>query len=245
MPRKILVGLMTLLLLAQALPPIALAGGARTARVTADSLNLRAGPGTDFAVVRGLTRDTVVTVRETKGDWWRVELADGTTGWAAARYLEEVEASAAPDARSETDRARAAKAPDATPAKRADAGGGGSTLGKVAKWGCLVGAVAGGGLWFAEHSSGNDAYDEYKQLYTDGDVDAAEEKYQAAKDHDDKAQVYLIAGGVCLGLFALQQFVLGGGGDDATGAGLVPAASPVTWDPRTGTVRAALVRVRW
>lgn len=245
MPRKVLVGLLALLVLAQGLAPLALAAGERTARVTVDSLNLRGGPGTDYAAVRSLARDTIVTVVDAQGDWSQVRLADGTVGWVAAKYLAPATGEAGDGSGA---KARAAGAKEEKPAVAVKtargASHGGSTLGAIAKWGCLVGAVAAGGLGYAAHSGGNDAYDEYQQLYNQGDLDAAEAKYQDATDKDDQAQVCFIASGVLVGLWALQQFVLGGADDDAS-AGLLPADSPVTWDPRTGTLRAAVVRARF
>ena len=53
-----------------------------TATVTADTLNIRSGPGTEYARTGMLTRGYQVEVIETKGDWSRV---DG--GWVASKYL--------------------------------------------------------------------------------------------------------------------------------------------------------------
>ena len=59
-----------------------------------DHLNLRSGPGLDFEVIAKLNRDTLVTLLEgpKKADgyaWWRVQTADGATGWAVERVDEE------------------------------------------------------------------------------------------------------------------------------------------------------------
>ena len=246
MQRKMLVALLTLLVLAQGLVPIALAAGERAARVNAESLNLRDGPGTTYAVLRSLARDTIVTIVGEQGDWLQVRLADGTAGWVASQYVAPmtVEPGDASGAGQRPTGAGEGKATVGAQPARSEARGG-STLGAIVKWGCLVGAVAAGGLGYVAHSNGNDAYDEYQQLYRQGDFDRAEGKYQDAIDKDDQAQVCFIAAGVLVGLWALQQFVLGGGGGEGESAALVPAKAPVTWEPRTENVRAALVRVRF
>ena len=53
-----------------------------TATVTADTLNIRSGPGVGYAKTGMFTRGYQVEVIETKGDWSRV---DG--GWVASKYL--------------------------------------------------------------------------------------------------------------------------------------------------------------
>lgn len=67
------------------------AGTGLTASVNADRLNLRDGPGTDFAIVAKLLRGESVEVlaRNGSGDWWYVCCAAGTTtaGWTSAPYL--------------------------------------------------------------------------------------------------------------------------------------------------------------
>jgi len=65
----------------------------RTGTVTADSLNLRAGPGTDQAVKATLKRGTPVTIKGEPGaDWLEVEApgADGqpVRGFVSKRYVE-------------------------------------------------------------------------------------------------------------------------------------------------------------
>jgi uncharacterized protein (TIGR02594 family) len=58
-------------------------------RVTATSLNLRAGPGTQHPVLAQLLNGQVVSGLERSGDggWTRVRTASGTEGWASAQYL--------------------------------------------------------------------------------------------------------------------------------------------------------------
>ena len=57
--------------------------------VTADRLNVRTGPGTDFPVVRQMLRGTqVLTVGEPEaGGWAEVRFSDGKRGYVASPYL--------------------------------------------------------------------------------------------------------------------------------------------------------------
>ena len=50
-------------------------------------LSLRDGPGSGFDEIVRMGPDTVVTVLERRGDWRRVRLEDGTTGWASGRFI--------------------------------------------------------------------------------------------------------------------------------------------------------------
>lgn len=56
--------------------------------VTGDRVNMRVGPGTDFAVVTGLSGGTAVTpVGSTASEWVQVRTADGQAGFVAGRFL--------------------------------------------------------------------------------------------------------------------------------------------------------------
>ncbi|MFC4100794.1 N-acetylmuramoyl-L-alanine amidase [Paenibacillus xanthanilyticus] len=61
--------------------------GAQT--VQADSLRMRKGPGTGYAVVGGLYKGEAVTVIDRDGDWVKVKTPDGQQGWVAAQYIGE------------------------------------------------------------------------------------------------------------------------------------------------------------
>jgi len=50
-------------------------------------LALRSGPGTGYAVLHELGPNTELSVLETSGNWRRVVLNDGKTGWAFAKYI--------------------------------------------------------------------------------------------------------------------------------------------------------------
>lgn len=56
--------------------------------VMADRLNLRAGPGTDHAVIGSVTRNQPVTpIAAVSNGWVHVRLANGDEGWLADEYL--------------------------------------------------------------------------------------------------------------------------------------------------------------
>jgi uncharacterized protein (TIGR02594 family) len=61
-------------------------------RVTATSLWLRSGPGTNFPAVGALYRDNIVQGGEIQNDWIRVTTGDNKTGWCHRAYLELIEA---------------------------------------------------------------------------------------------------------------------------------------------------------
>lgn len=50
-------------------------------------LSLRTGPGSRYREILRMGPDTVVEVLERRGDWRRVQLEDGTVGWAFGRYI--------------------------------------------------------------------------------------------------------------------------------------------------------------
>ncbi len=58
--------------------------------VTADTLNVRQGPGVQYASMGLLVKGTVVTVtaRSSTGDWLLVQRPEGGSGWVAAMWVE-------------------------------------------------------------------------------------------------------------------------------------------------------------
>ena len=58
--------------------------------VTADVLNLRSGPGTNYEVVRTLQKGDLVTVfaKAPDGVWLSIMLPDGTRGWAHSDWVD-------------------------------------------------------------------------------------------------------------------------------------------------------------
>lgn len=88
-----LCALLAVLLLALSVPAMAVSGSSTLADsgekyvVTASSLNMRAGAGTDYQVIEHLHRGTEVTYLSSKNGWWRVRLSDGTSGYVDKQYL--------------------------------------------------------------------------------------------------------------------------------------------------------------
>ncbi len=50
-------------------------------------LALRSGPGTQYQLLQQMPPNTVLTVLESYGSWLRVELEDGSSGWAFGTYI--------------------------------------------------------------------------------------------------------------------------------------------------------------
>ncbi|MBU1700714.1 MAG: SH3 domain-containing protein [Candidatus Eisenbacteria bacterium] len=247
MRRKISV-ICVLLLLTEGLSPLAVFAQddtdlLGTAEVTARSLNIRSGPSTSDAVIHSAPQGTVVIVLAVRDGWAQVRLVDGATGWCASKYLK----SLAPP--QPTEPPPPITTPPVTPpmievgVDNSSGASGGSALGKIFKWGCLLGGVALGGLAYTEWSKGNDAYDEYKVLFNDGDLTAADEKFAEAEDFDSTAQMYAIAGGACLGLFILQQFVLGRGEKNDASARRTFDNPSLTYNATQRSVRLELIHV--
>lgn len=62
-------------------------------RVVLNTVNVRAGPGSEFAVVQFLRKDDVVTAIDsnTDGSWHKVLLADGSEGWIGSTVVEVID----------------------------------------------------------------------------------------------------------------------------------------------------------
>jgi uncharacterized repeat protein (TIGR01451 family) len=60
--------------------------------IAGSRLNMREGPGTNFAVVGGVSRDETVRIleRNADGTWWRICCSTSTTteGWASAQFIQ-------------------------------------------------------------------------------------------------------------------------------------------------------------
>lgn len=59
----------------------------RSVRVAATSLNVRASASTDAEVVTQVRKGTALDVLREDESWVEVRLADGSTGWVAARFV--------------------------------------------------------------------------------------------------------------------------------------------------------------
>lgn len=65
-------------------------GAACTVRVKINSLNLRAGPSTDYdsRAKLGVGEDLTVTGRNNDMSWYQIKRSNGSTGWVSAQYVE-------------------------------------------------------------------------------------------------------------------------------------------------------------
>jgi SH3 domain protein len=59
--------------------------------VTASVLNVRAGPGTHYAIITKVPRNTRLTVQKQQGSWLAVRLPNGLTGWVSNQYVQPVD----------------------------------------------------------------------------------------------------------------------------------------------------------
>jgi SH3-like domain-containing protein len=247
----------------------------RSAKVTADRLNLRGSPSTTAEKVGSLVRDEAVTILEEQGEWYRLRLEGGQTGWAARKFIEVVaeaptetpEASETATPEPSDDGARKAVMPRA----KKQGGGGGSLIGSVLKWGCFLGAGACGYLAYDEHSQGNDSYDRYKTEYEaeyqaqynwltlnplteDTARDRAHTEALAkteylranAEDHDQYSQTFAYAAGGLGAAFLVQQLFFGKHHDQAAVETARPATEPrLACGIRQGQLRAAVTLARF
>ncbi len=59
------------------------------AKVTADSLRVRSGPGTNYSILTSVTNGTMLTVLDTSTPGWvKVQIAGGKIGYVSAEYVE-------------------------------------------------------------------------------------------------------------------------------------------------------------
>ncbi|QHT59480.1 SH3 domain-containing protein [Paenibacillus lycopersici] len=59
-----------------------------TATVTADSLRIRSGPGTDYKVIGSLKEGQQVTILSSQSSWLKISTSSKTTGWIAKEYVD-------------------------------------------------------------------------------------------------------------------------------------------------------------
>lgn len=55
--------------------------------VTAEGLNVRGSPSANSAVIGKATRGTEFVPSRTSGQWYGVQMSDGTTGWLHKDYV--------------------------------------------------------------------------------------------------------------------------------------------------------------
>lgn len=52
-------------------------------KVNANDVNIRKGPGTNYGIITQAKKDTALSVLDKSGNWYKVKLPNGTTGWIA------------------------------------------------------------------------------------------------------------------------------------------------------------------
>lgn len=81
--------LTAVLMLSFALPAFAAdtSSTAGTVKITSGSLNVRAAASTSSSVIASLYKDETVTLLQKNGDFWKIEYADGKTGYVHSNYI--------------------------------------------------------------------------------------------------------------------------------------------------------------
>lgn len=67
--------------------PIIKDAAGKTGIVTATTLNIRSGAKVERDIVAKVTLGTKLTIKSVLNNWYKVQLADGTIGWASAPYI--------------------------------------------------------------------------------------------------------------------------------------------------------------
>ncbi len=60
---------------------------AQTGIVTASSLNIRSGPGTNCAVLFTAKKNDKVDINETSNGWYKIKMTSGKEGWASSTHI--------------------------------------------------------------------------------------------------------------------------------------------------------------
>jgi len=66
---------------------VATSGSSGVVTTQGSPLQIRAGKGVDTAIITGVANGETLTVLETSGDWYKVKLSDGQTGYAHRKYI--------------------------------------------------------------------------------------------------------------------------------------------------------------
>ncbi len=82
--------LLTLAFVFSLLPLSTVLADGGEAQVRADGLNVRRGPGTEYAVIFTLNRGEVVSIVGSQAGWYQVQTEDGRRGWVVSRHLNRV-----------------------------------------------------------------------------------------------------------------------------------------------------------
>ena len=60
---------------------------AEKATVTASTLNVRSGPGTNYSVVGKVYKGNSVEILSSSNGWHKIKMSNGSTGWSSGQYL--------------------------------------------------------------------------------------------------------------------------------------------------------------
>lgn len=69
--------------------PAGLLAQERIGKVTGSNINVRKGPGTQYARITNLSAEQFVTIVGEKDNWFQAQIADGTVGWIAGWLINE------------------------------------------------------------------------------------------------------------------------------------------------------------
>lgn len=58
-----------------------------TGTVTADSLRIRSGPGTNYDMIGSLTEGNTVTILSSSSGWLKIKMTDAAAGWVSGEYV--------------------------------------------------------------------------------------------------------------------------------------------------------------
>ncbi|HEX3111083.1 MAG TPA: SH3 domain-containing protein [Thermoanaerobaculia bacterium] len=79
--------------------PAAAPAPAQTVYVTASSVNVRRDPSMAGEVLKQARKNEALTLLSSMEDWTKVQLADGTVGWVASRFVSQSRSASAPAAK--------------------------------------------------------------------------------------------------------------------------------------------------
>jgi len=80
---NLLLTLVFVVVLISSVYPEQLLANEKIGEITGSVVNVRNGPGTQYAVISKVSQGQFVTILDEKNNWFRVKLAAGQTGWIA------------------------------------------------------------------------------------------------------------------------------------------------------------------
>ena len=83
----VFVSLIVLQILLVSIPAIAEGPGIGVVNTTRDPLNIRSGPGTSYPLIGQIAKGEILSIRDTTGEWYYVQLHNGMVGYAFRQYV--------------------------------------------------------------------------------------------------------------------------------------------------------------